>query len=94
MNTRWAVLALVALGACSTQMSPERAAQYCEERARGAQGPTGAITIGANSNSGPFYGASVGVTSDYLAGRDPMAVYETCVVTNTGQLPIRPPVLR
>ena len=82
------------LAACSQQVSPERAAEICEERAQAAQGPTGEFTIGANSNSGPYYGASIGVTSDYLQGRDPMAVYETCVVARTGQMPIRPPVLR
>lgn len=92
---RFAALSLlILLGACSSQMTPERAADYCEERARGAQGPTGEISIGANSETGPFVGASIGVTSDYLNGRDPMSVYETCVISHTGELPIRPPVLR
>lgn len=85
---------LILLGACSSQMTPERAAEYCEERARGAQGPSGELSIGANSQTGPFVGASVELTSDFLKGRDPMAVYETCVIQHTGELPIRPPVLR
>ncbi len=85
---------LILLGACSSQMTPDQAADYCEERARGAQGPSGEISIGANSETGPFVGGSIEVTSDYLNGRDPMAVYETCVIQRTGELPIRPPVLR
>jgi hypothetical protein len=87
--------ALAALAACAPPyLSPERAAQECEQRARAAQGPTGSITLGASSGSGPFASASIGVTGDFLAGRDPMAVYEECVLQRSGQPPIRPPVLR
>ncbi len=75
-------------------MDPERAAQLCEERARAAQGPTGSVTIGASSDDGPFAGAEIGITSDYLQGRDPLDVYRDCVVDRTGALPIRPPRLR
>ena len=86
-------LALVA-GCAPVLMSPERSADQCEERARAAQGPTGSVTFGVNSESGGFGGASVGVSSDYLAGRDPLAVYNQCVYRLSGQAPIRPPVLR
>lgn len=83
------------LAACEPQpISPERAAQVCEERARAAQGPTGEVTVGANSEDGPFGGLAIGISGDYLAGRDPLAVYERCVVERTGQPPIRPPALR
>lgn len=85
---------LILLGACSSQMTPEQAADFCEERARGAQGPSGEISIGANSETGTFVGGRIEVTSDFLSGRDPMAVYETCVIQRTGELPIRPPALR
>lgn len=83
------------LAACEpTPLSPERAAQVCEERARAAQGPTGAIEVGASSEDGPFGGVAVGLSGDFLAGRDPLAVYEQCVIERSGQPPIRPPRLR
>ncbi len=86
---------LLGLAACAPQpISPERAAEICEERARAAQGPTGRVTIGASSSDGPFAGAEIGVTSDYLAGRDPIEVYRQCVYSRTGAAPIRPPRLR
>ncbi len=85
----------VALTACDpVPMSPERAAQVCEEQARAAQGPTGSVTVGVNSRTGPYAGASIGITDDYLRGRDPLVVYSNCVMRRTGQAPIRPPVLR
>jgi hypothetical protein len=88
-------LLVVALAGCTPRpVDPERAAQQCEERARAAQGPTGSMTVGINSRSGPSVGASVGLTSDFLAGRDPMQVYVDCVMQRTGQPPIRPPALR
>jgi hypothetical protein len=89
------VVALLTLApACApVPMDPERAAQICEERARGAQGPTGSVTIGVNSQDGPNVGAAIGVTGDFLRGRDPMQVYESCVFQRTGQSPIRPPAL-
>lgn len=90
-----AMLLLAALGGCSPRpVDPERIAQQCEERARAAQGPTGSMTIGINSRSGPSVGASIGMTGDFLAGRDPMQVYIDCVFQRTGQAPIRPPALR
>ncbi|SEW28535.1 hypothetical protein SAMN04488515_2026 [Cognatiyoonia koreensis] len=87
------VLLSFAITAC-TPMSPERAADRCEERARGAQAPEAELTIGANSNSGPFAEGSISITSDFVQGRDPLAVYESCVFQLTGELPIRPPRLR
>lgn len=92
----WIALAgVLALSACApVPVDPLRAAQQCEERARAAQGPTGSVTIGVNSQTGPSVGAAIGVTGDFLAGRDPVEVYESCVFEKTGQAPIRPPVLR
>lgn len=90
-----ALAAVAVLAACTPPpMAPERAADRCEAQARAAQGPTGRVTIGANSQTGGFFGGEIGVTSDFLAGRDPMAVYEQCVYRLTGQAPIRPPRLR
>nr|WP_213395471.1 hypothetical protein [Yoonia sp.] len=90
---RWAAGLLLALAACGP-VSPESAADRCEERARAAQGPTVGLTLGANSNSGPFASGSIGITSDAIRGRDPVEVYESCVFGLTGELPIRSVRLR
>jgi hypothetical protein len=95
MRPALAGMVLAALAACApVPVDPERVAQECEERARAAQGPTGTLTIGTNSRSGPSVGGSIGVTGDFLAGRDPLQVYSSCVYQRTGQAPIRPPRLR
>ncbi|SER82580.1 hypothetical protein SAMN04490244_103134 [Tranquillimonas rosea] len=83
--------ALAALAGCGT-MSPEAAARLCEEQARRATGPFGQAAIGINQD-GPVSGLEIGVTSDYIRGRDPMVVYEECVRSRSGQGPIRPPRL-
>lgn len=89
-----AVAALVMAACAPVLMDPAAAARLCEDRARAAQGPTGRVTLGVNSQDGGFGGAEIGLSSDYLAGRDPLAVYEQCVFDRTGQAPIRPPQLR
>ena len=86
-------LALVGLAACGP-ITPERAADRCEERAQAAQGPQIGLTLGANSNSGPFASGSIGITSDAIRGRDPLEVYESCVFRLTGEPPVRPVRLR
>lgn len=95
MRLMWLSLGFLALAACDpVPISPERAADICEAQARAAQGPTGRIAIGTNSNSGPFTSAEIGISGDYLAGRDPVEVYTQCVIARTGAGPIRPPRLR
>lgn len=90
---RWAALPVLLLAACGP-INPEIAAQRCEARAQAAQGPTGSVTVGVNSDSGGFASAEVGISSDFVRGLDPVAVYDRCVLEMTGELPIRPPVLR
>ncbi len=85
---RIGIMALLVLAACGP-MSPERAADVCEDRARAATGPTGEVGIGVGSD-GPSGSFEIGVTSDYIRGRDPYIVYEECVRQKTGQGPIRP----
>lgn len=88
-------LLLLAMAACSTTPpTPEEAAVICEKRARAAQAPEVGMTIGASSSDGPFASASIGLSADLLRGRDPMDVYESCVIELTGDMPIRPPRLR
>ncbi len=86
---RFALIGVLLLAACGP-MSPERAADVCEERARAATGPTGEIGIGINNKGETRGSLEIGVTSDYIRGRDPYIVYEECVRQKTGQGPIRP----
>ena len=90
---RFAAPLLLLMSACGP-ISADRAAEICEAQARAAQGPTGGVTVGTNSNSGTFGRLEIGVSSDFIAGRDPIEVYEQCVSDRTGVGPIRPPVLR
>jgi hypothetical protein len=85
---------VLGLAAACGPITPERAADRCEERARAAQGPTVGLTLGANSNSGPFASGNIGITSDAIRGRDPLEVYESCVFGLTGEAPVRPVRLR
>ena len=86
--------ALLAACAPPPPMDPVRAAAICDQQARAAQGPTGEITIGASSDDGPYLDTEIGLSSDFLTGRDPVEVYEQCVLARTGAPPIRPPRLR
>ena len=85
-------LSLGALAACGP-VSPELAARECEEGARAATGPSAEIGLGVSSRGDTRASVEIGVTSDYLQGRDPYQVYEDCVRQKTGQGPIRPLVL-
>lgn len=89
---RAAFLAGLLLAACGP-VSPERAADICEDRARSAAGPTGEIGVGVNSRDGLRSSVELEITSDYILGRDPYMVYEQCVRNMSGQGPIRPLVL-
>jgi hypothetical protein len=82
------LMPFVVLSACGP-MSADRAADLCEDRARAATGITGEIGVGVGSE-GASSRIELGVTSDYLQGRDPYEVYESCVRQKTGQGPIRP----
>ena len=89
------ILCAVALTACTqTPISREDAADRCEERARNAQAPYVDLTVGLNSDSGSSASAGIGFSTDLLRGTDPLALYDSCVVNLTGELPIRPARLR
>ncbi len=87
-----ALVAALVLAACGP-IDPSIAADQCEERARQAAGPFGEVRIGGGS-AGPRGAIEVGITSDFIRGRDPYEVYDTCVREKTGQGPIRPLALR
>jgi len=84
----------LALCACATgEVTLAEAEAACAHRAQAAAAPTGAISIGAGNRTGLFGGISIGVTSDFLAGRDPRDVYTSCVERKTGQQPVTPLVI-
>jgi hypothetical protein len=79
----------LALTACGP-MTVAEAERQCLERARLAKGPTGEVTIGVGSGGKTSAGIEVEIGSDFLLGRDPSAVFESCVMQKTGEMPSRP----
>jgi hypothetical protein len=67
-----------------------QAERQCFERARLAQQPRGEIRIGATSAGKAAGGFELNVSSDYIMGRDPAAVYASCVMAKSGEPPTRP----
>lgn len=89
---RLAVLILapaIALAACGP-VPVNRAEEQCFDRARLAAKPRGMISAGVNSNGDAMGGLKLEVSSDYLMGRDPSAIFDTCVYQKSGQPPTRP----
>jgi hypothetical protein len=89
MMRRVILLAGLLLSACGP-ISVQEAERQCFERARLAQQPRGEIAVGVGSNGRAAAGLELNITSDYLMGRDPAAVYETCVISKSGEPPSRP----
>jgi len=89
MMRKPALLALVVLAACGP-VSLAEAERICFERARLAQQPRGEVAFGIGSDGRAAAGVSVQISGDFLAGRDPSAVYETCVMSKSGEPPSRP----
>ncbi len=81
------------LAACGP-MSLAEAERQCFERARLAQQPRGEIAVGVGSGGQKAAGVELNVSSDFLLGKDPAAVYETCVMAKTGQPPSQPLYMR
>lgn len=93
---RTAFLALtlpLALAACDTPVSAERAYAECSERARLAERPRGSVGLGVGSGGRALGSLNVTVTDDFIAGRDPYVVYEQCFRRLTGAGPTQPLIL-
>ncbi len=92
----WIGMGLIAttaiLAACDAPVSERRAYETCSERARLAQGPGGRVGVGVGSG-GLSSDLNVTITSDFLRGRDPQIVYDTCFRDLTGAGPTRPLIL-
>ncbi|MFZ3583561.1 hypothetical protein ACOI1H_15500 [Loktanella sp. DJP18] len=86
------IAGLLALGACTPPPppTPQQVAARCDEEARRAAGPTGQVAVGVSSGRGVQTGISIGVTDDYLRGRDPSTVHAECYVRLTGAAPMIP----
>ncbi len=83
------LLPLLALVACGP-IPVNRAEQQCLDRALLAAKPRGMIRAGVNSSGNTTAGLRLEVSSDYIMGRDPSAVFDTCVYQKSGQPPTRP----
>jgi hypothetical protein len=83
------ILGFLVLTACGPVPLPV-AEQQCIEPARLAQRPRGSVSIGADSNGNIGTSLSIGISSDYIQGRDPDQVYTSCVQGRSGQYPSRP----
>ena len=88
MRGLW-LLAVAALVACGP-IPVDRAERQCFDRARLAQQPRGNVSLGLGSGGRTAVGGEVTITSDYIMGRDPSAVYDLCVQQKSGQPPTRP----
>ncbi len=83
------ILLLLLLSACGP-VSLQQAERACFERARLAQQPRGEVAVGINSDGKVGGAFELNVSSDYVQGRDPSAVYDQCVVQKSGQVPSQP----
>jgi hypothetical protein len=84
-----ALVVLLPIAACGP-VSVQQAEQECLPKARLAQQPRGEVAVGVNSNGQIGSRVEVNVSSDFLLGRDPNQVFETCVIQRSGELPSRP----
>jgi hypothetical protein len=82
-------LALILLLAACGPVSVQQAERECVQKARLAQQPRGEVGVGIDSNGRVGGNIDVTVSSDFLLGRDPNQVFETCVIQRSGQLPSR-----
>lgn len=83
---------LAGMSACGP-VPVEQAERTCLNDARLAERPRGNIVLGVGAGSNgvkPVGRVELDVSSDYLMGRDPAEVYQSCVLRRSGQLPGRP----
>jgi hypothetical protein len=81
--------ALLAMAACGP-VTLAQAERQCLARAYDASGPHGSVGVGVGDDGKAKAKVSLGISSDYLMGRDPSAVYDQCVFQKSGQMPSQP----
>ncbi len=86
---RAALLVAVLLSACGP-IPLDQAERQCLDRARLAQQPRGEIGVGVTSDGKAAGSFEVNISSDFIMGRDPSAVYDMCVYQKSGLAPSRP----
>jgi hypothetical protein len=64
--------------------------KQCVEPARLAQAPRGSIGISADNHGNVGTSLTIGISTDYLQGRDPDQVFAACVQNRSGQPPLYP----
>ena len=87
------VVSLLLLSGCGP-MSLAEAERQCFERARLAKQPRGEVSVGVGTGGRTSAGLELNVSSDFLMGKDPAAVYESCVMNKAGEPPSRPLYMR
>ena len=80
---------LLALNACGPVPLVQAEAD-CRARADEASAPSSSVGVTFSSDGTVETNVSVGVTTDYLQGRSPTEVYNSCVLARAGQPPSRP----
>ncbi len=80
---------LLGLAACAP-IPVEQAERACLSDARDATGPRTEMGIGVGSHGYRGGYVNIGVSSDYIMGRDPSQVFSNCVQRRSGQMPTRP----
>ncbi|PKP70380.1 MAG: hypothetical protein CVT82_06135 [Alphaproteobacteria bacterium HGW-Alphaproteobacteria-4] len=82
-------LAAAALVAACGPVPLQQAETECLEDARLAVQPRGEIGFGAGTGGASGF-ADITISSDYILGRDPSAVFDACVINKSGQRPSQP----
>jgi hypothetical protein len=80
--------AVIIISACGP-IPVDRAEQDCFQRARLAAQPRGMVAVGGGSG-GAAAKVKLSISSDFVQGRDPSAVYDACVYQKSGQPPRQP----
>lgn len=80
---------VLGLAACAP-IPVEQAERACLASARDATGPRTEMGVGVGSHGYRGGYLQIGVSSDYIMGRDPAQVFQDCVIRRSGQLPERP----
>lgn len=81
--------AVLVLLSCAP-MPVDVAMRQCIEPAQLAQRPRGSVGITADNHGNIGTSVTIGISADYLAGRDPDQVFARCVRGRSGQEPIYP----
>ena len=82
-------LILLPLAACGP-VTRDQAERECFARARLAQQPRGEVGLGIDSTGRTRGTFEINISSDYIQGRDPAALYDACVYQKSGQMPSQP----